>query len=70
MASYHDTIHHQEWHHAMDEEIVALECTNMWELVPCSPCVCPITYRWVYKVKTRSDESLERYKALLVICGF
>jgi hypothetical protein len=38
--------------------------------VPCSPCVRPITCKWVYKVKTRSDSSFERYKARLVARGF
>ena len=28
------------------------------------------TCKWVYKVKTRSDRSLERYKACLVADGF
>jgi hypothetical protein len=50
----------------MVEEIAALEQTNTWDLVPCPPRVHPITCKWVYKVKTRSDGSLECYKTHLV----
>jgi hypothetical protein len=34
------------------------------------PRVHPITYKWVYKVKTRSDGSLECYKTCLVAHSF
>jgi hypothetical protein len=69
-ASYHDAILHPEWQHAMAEEIAAPERTSMWDLVSCLSYVRPITCKWVYKVKTRSDGSLERYKARHVACGF
>jgi hypothetical protein len=42
-ASYHDAILHPEWQHVMAEEIAALEWTGTWDVVPCSPCVHPIT---------------------------
>jgi hypothetical protein len=43
-----------------------------WHVRSCalSPRVCLITCKWVYKVKTRSDSSLELYKTRLVARGF
>jgi len=69
-ATYHDAICHPEWQHAMAEEIAALERTGTWDLVPLPSHARPITCKWVYKIKTRSDGSLERYKARLVARGF
>jgi hypothetical protein len=46
----------------MVEEIVALERTNTWDLVPC-PSTVSIMCKWVYKIKTCSDGSTECYKA-------
>jgi hypothetical protein len=54
----------------MAEEIATLERTDTWDLVPYPPCVRLITYKWVYKVKTRSDGSLNQYKAHLVAHDF
>jgi hypothetical protein len=70
LASYHDAILHPEWQHVMAEEIAALEWTDTWDLVPCPPRVRPITCKWVYKVKTCSNGSLEHYKAHLTAHGF
>jgi hypothetical protein len=54
----------------MAEEIATLKRTGTWNLVPCLPRVCPITCKWVYKVKTHSDGSLELYKSCLIARGF
>jgi hypothetical protein len=54
----------------MSAELHALHRTGTWEVVPLLPNVIPITCKWVYKVKTKADGSIERYKARLVARGF
>ena len=39
-------------------------------LVPLPSRAVPITCKWVFKVKTRSDGTVERYKAWLMARGF
>jgi hypothetical protein len=65
--SFREAILNSEWQHAMAEEIAALEQTGTCDLVPRPPRVWLITCKWVYKVKTRSDGSLEHYKARLAV---
>jgi hypothetical protein len=60
----------ESWQLAMDEEIAMLECTGTWDLVSPSHGVCPITCKWVYKIKSRSDGFLDCYKARFVARGF
>jgi hypothetical protein len=46
----------------MDEEIAALKCTSTWYLVLLPSSASTITCKWVYKIKSFSDVSIERYK--------
>ena len=54
----------------MATEIVALEANNTWILTSLPPNKKPIGCKWVYKVKYKSDGSVERYKARLVAKRF
>lgn len=59
-----------EWREAMAKEIQALESNNTWSLCPLLEGKLPIGCKWVYKIKYRSDGSIERYKARLVAKGY
>jgi hypothetical protein len=54
----------------MKEEIEALKGNQTWELVPKPKDVRPISCKWVYKIKTRSDGSIKRYNARFIARGF
>ncbi|KAA0047340.1 putative mitochondrial protein [Cucumis melo var. makuwa] len=44
----------------------ALEKTHTWYYVDLPPSKRPIGCKWIYKIKTHSDGTIERYKARLV----
>ena len=54
----------------MDAEIVALEANNSWIVPILPPTKHPIGCKWVYRIKYKTDGSIERYKARLVTKGF
>ena len=69
-STYEEAAKSEHWRKAMEEEMAALRQNQTWELVPKPAKVNPISCKWVYKIKTRSDGSIERYKARLVARGF
>ncbi|CAL1391452.1 unnamed protein product [Linum trigynum] len=69
-TSYEEASKHEKWRKAMKEEIRALIENETWEIVPKPMNAQPISCKWIYKVKTRPDGSVKRYKARLVARGF
>jgi hypothetical protein len=67
---YHQAVKHSCWREAMQNEIKALEDNNTWTLTTLPPHKTPIGCKWVYKIKHKSDGSIERHKARLVAKGF
>ncbi|KAJ9566493.1 LOW QUALITY PROTEIN: hypothetical protein OSB04_002459 [Centaurea solstitialis] len=59
-----------EWRQAMTEEINALLKNNKWTLVPVSSSKNIVGSKWVFRIKRKSDGSIERYKVRLVAKGY
>jgi hypothetical protein len=57
---FNDANKYEVWHSAMREEIQALHANRTWTLVPFQPSMNVVGSRWVYKIKHRSDGTIER----------
>ncbi|KAK9120307.1 hypothetical protein Syun_017924 [Stephania yunnanensis] len=69
-ASYDEAKDYSAWEAAMQEEIEALHKNQTWELVPKPENCKPITCKWVYRLKKKSDGTVDKCKARLVARGF
>ena len=54
----------------MKEELDALSKNHTWDLVTLSSGKFVVGCKWIYKIKTHFDGSIERYKACLIAKGF
>ncbi|CAI7893240.1 unnamed protein product [Closterium sp. NIES-53] len=56
----------------MDRELKALEERNTWKVVPISVArnKTILTGKWVFRVKTKADGTIEKFKARWVVRGF
>lgn len=59
----------EKWRDNLRAEIRALEDSGTWSLVTLPSGKKAIGSKWVYRIKYKSDGTVERYKARLVILG-
>ena len=59
-----------KWLKAMKNEVQSLKDNDVWELVELPDGRKAVGSKWVYKVRTGADGSIECYKARLVVQGF
>lgn len=72
-TSFHEAMNSEkssDWKNAMEEEIKSLKENNTWELTSLPNGCKAIPCKWVYKVKTNPDGSIDKYKARLVAKGY
>lgn len=60
----------EHWKNAMNEEINALKENGTWILENLPSDKKALQCKWVFKIKRNPDDSVERYKARLVVKGF
>lgn len=68
-SSYKQAMEHECWQNAVETELLALEENQTWDVVPCPPSVKHLGRKFVFSIKLRSDGSIDRYKARLVVLG-
>lgn len=59
-----------QWNIAMKSEIKSLQENQTWEMADLPRGSKALPSKWVYKVKTNPDGSIDKFKARLVIKGF
>ena len=68
--TYYETYTDPLWQQVINEEPDALHKNHTWNMVDLPPDQFVVGSRWVYKIKTKADGSVERYKTHLVAKGF
>ena len=58
------------WKEAIKSEIDSILQNHTWELVDLPPGCKPLGYKWIFKRKMKTDGSIDKYKARLVIKGY
>ena len=67
--SFKQAMQEEKWRNAVGSEYGALEENNTWTIEDLPPNKKAIGSQWIFKVKFKSDGTIERYKARLVAMG-
>jgi hypothetical protein len=68
--TYNQAVGNQNWKRAMQSEFDALLANKTWSLCPRPVHKRVVRNKWVFKLKQKSDGTIDRYKARLVAKGF
>nr|GEY50014.1 retrovirus-related Pol polyprotein from transposon TNT 1-94 [Tanacetum cinerariifolium] len=68
-VTYYEAITDKRWRSAMDSELEALERNQTWTIEELPSNKKALGCKWVYIIKYKSDGTIERFKARLVILG-
>ena len=66
MSSYKASL----WKEAVNSKIESILQNHTWELVDLPPGCKPLEYKWIFKTKLKANESIDKYKARLVVKGY
>ena len=67
---FEEAVKEKKWCKAMDEEIDAIEWSEIWELTILPSKKKVIGVEWVYKTKCNAEGKIDRHKARLVVKGY
>ncbi|CAI7909889.1 unnamed protein product [Closterium sp. NIES-54] len=64
--------HKEKWREAMDRELKAMQERNTWKFVPIGVArnKTILTGKWVFRLKTKADGTIDKFKARWVVRGF